>query len=449
MKHNSVVALVQYNGSARSVERAMELAGGLEGAGAASRILVKPNLMGIDDSYPYPLYGIITTVRVMEPLIRYLAEAGHTHIIIGEGSVTGRATGIGLDTAEIFERLGYSKLKNRYGLDLVDFNKGPFESVVLDGHRVRVAAAALEADLILTVPVLKTHGQTKVSLGLKNLKGCLKRASKSRFHEPGVSLEGLIARLALKLSPAFCLIDGIYALERGPQITGKAWRTDLIIASRDALSADWVGAKLLGFEPRQVEHLRAYAELTGRAEPTWEPLVRGLSVDEYCRPFNWDWQWREDNSGPAGWDRLGIRGIRFPNYDGTLCTGCSLIFGGLLSLVTGAYQREAFCGDQFLTGKAMSAAPEYRRAFLFGDCMVRAHRNNAALAEAIPIPGCPPALDKVVRIMRAHGLKASMEDYARFRNHLASRYEGKPEFQQEDFIPDFAFGNENSVEERG
>ncbi|MBW2305816.1 MAG: DUF362 domain-containing protein [Deltaproteobacteria bacterium] len=434
MNRNSVVALVGYDGSARSVERAVESAGGLDGAQATSRVLVKPNLMGIDDSFPYPLFGVITTARVMEPLIRCLAEAGHSRITIGEGSVTGRATGIGLDTAEIFGRLGYNEFKKRYGVDLIDFNEGPFESIILNGHRVRVAAAALEADVLWTVPVLKTHGQTMVSLGLKNLKGCLQRVSKSRFHEPGASLEGLIARLALKLNPAFCLIDGIYALERGPQITGKAWRTDLVIASRDVLSADWVGARLLGFEPRRVEHLRAYAELTDRADSTWGPSVLGLSVDEHRRPLNWDWHWREDNSGPAGWDRLGIRGIRFPNYDGTLCTGCSLVFGGLLSIVGGAYQRKAFCGDQFLTGKAMSADPAYGRAFLFGDCMVRAHRDNTSLAEAVPIQGCPPALDEAVRVMNAHGLQASMEDYARFRRHLASRYENRPEFRPEDFV---------------
>jgi len=54
------------------------------------------------------------------------------------------------------------------------------------------------------------------------------------------------------LSPSLTIIDGIYSLERGPGYSGDAHRTDIIVASRDLISADKVGASILGISPQTV-----------------------------------------------------------------------------------------------------------------------------------------------------------------------------------------------------
>lgn len=153
---------------------------------------------------------------------------------IGEGTVFNKE--LGSSTARGFQWSGIARAARKHGIPLVDFNAGPFGEVTLDGTSVHVARAVRDADFVINVPVLKTHAQAKVTLGLKNLKGCLKITSKRKFHN--LDLHGLIARLNTVIRPGLTIIDGIYALARGPDMSGQAHRRNLIIASRDALSCD-------------------------------------------------------------------------------------------------------------------------------------------------------------------------------------------------------------------
>ena len=100
---------------------------------------------------------------------------------------------------------------------------------------------------MIDVPVLNTHAMTKVSLGMKNLKGCLSMNSKKKFHM--ADLEEMIALLNTQIPPQLTVIDGIYGMEKGPLSMGQAHRMNLIMASQDVLSCDMVGAAVLGIDP--------------------------------------------------------------------------------------------------------------------------------------------------------------------------------------------------------
>ena len=102
------------------------------------------------------------------------------------------------------------------------------------------------------MPVLKTHGQAMVSLGIKNLKGLIDQSSRKLFHNGNAhtDLDYHLARLAEVVPTCFTIIDGIYTLERGPNLIGDARRSDIIIASKDLLSGDKVGAAMLGIPPQ-------------------------------------------------------------------------------------------------------------------------------------------------------------------------------------------------------
>ncbi len=81
--------------------------------------------------------------------------------------------------------------------------------------------------------------------------------SRKKCHNthPEKNLNFWVSRLADKMPPMFTLIDGIYTAERGPNIDGQMHRSNLLVASADVLSADMVGAKVLGYEPAAVPHL--------------------------------------------------------------------------------------------------------------------------------------------------------------------------------------------------
>lgn len=437
----NLVSLIRFEND-DSVARAVELCEGLAALPRGAKVLVKPNLVGWDAQGPYPPWGVLTTSRVVEALCRLLRDAGAGEIWIGEGAVACDA--IGSSTQGIYERLGYRKLVERYGVELIDFNEEQFEPIELGaGHRLKVTRRIRQCDFLVSAPVLKTHGTTRVSLGIKNLKGLLHAKSKSYCHHPEGMLDKLIARLGSQFPPALTLIDGIYANEQGPLHFGRAHRFNLLIASTDVYAADLVGADLIGYGTDQVQYLRLWAEKHGRAtDPAAVDLRGDLDPEAVRRPLKWDWAWNEAGTAPEAFDKAGLSGIRLPKYDATLCTGCSYMFNPLMLTLLSS-KTKAFDNYEFLTGKTMAPSGQAKKTFLFGKCQSKKNKDHPDCSETVPIKGCPPALDRIERILRQHGLPVSRAAYDGYRRYIMSRYWKQPDtFPPRDFylddIPDEA-----------
>lgn len=217
--------------------------------------------MDWDFDLPFPPYGVVTTSAVIGALVRILAENGLKNITIGEGPVNVLKS----KGEAIFQALGYGKLQERYGIQVVNLNVENYVEVDYgDGFKLYISKLVLEADKIINVPVLKTHNQAKVSLGFKNFKGCVNRQSKQFCHGLGnEELSFTFPRIIEKLPVVLTIIDGIFTLEKGPGFTGKAYKKDLLISSTDPFACDLVGAEIIGYPGRDVAHLTNYAERHG------------------------------------------------------------------------------------------------------------------------------------------------------------------------------------------
>jgi uncharacterized protein (DUF362 family) len=382
-----------------------------------------------DSVYPYPKFGVLTTSLLVEEMVRLLKSYGYNNITIGEGSIVDRA--FGSDTKAAFAGLGYHVLRDRYGVQLVDFNDGPFERVDFDGYQLDISSHVLETDFLVNMPVLKTHSNTKVSLGLKNLKGCLHTRSKMFCHHTELPLDGFVSRLAPAIQPALTVIDGIYALEKGPVVNGRAYRNNLIIASTDPFAADAVGAKVLGFEPSEIDHIREYGQMQGLSFDDVD--VIGEKIEDVALPLSWDWTWLPDGSGPEAFGRLGMAGVYFPKYDNTICSGCSYLNNYLLVSLIGAYAQQPFSGMEFLGGKNCRSQGGYNKSFLFGKCAVELNKDNPLITEAVPLPGCPPAKEQILETLNLHGIRANDQAYADYRASIFKRYRNKAVFSEEHF----------------
>ena len=308
----NVVSMVRYQGL-ESIKSLIDLCGGLEGIKPGAKVLVKPNLVGWDNQGPYPPWGVLTTSVVLEGLCAALKDAGAGEIRIGEGSI--KCKHIGSGTKEIYDNLGYQKLVDQYGVRLVDFNEEEFDEVEIDtGHTLKVTRHVQECDALITVPVLKTHGGTIVTLGMKNLKGLLHGKSKQYCHHPENLLDHFISCIADKFTPTLTLIDGIYAQEQGPQHMGFAHRWDVLIASTDVYAADLLGAHILGYGTDEVKYLDEWAEKHGRSKKVQDLDVKGdVDPDEVRKPLKWDWDWMPDNSGPDIFGKMGIKACACPS----------------------------------------------------------------------------------------------------------------------------------------
>jgi Uncharacterized conserved protein len=425
------VSIVRVKDVYESLQESLNLSNGLAGLNSSDKILIKPNIVSWDFDLPFPPYGVITTSAVIEALVRILAEHGFRDLSIGEGSLPMLSP----QGEAVYKELGYLKLQERYGVKLIDFNQEEFVTTDYgDGFRLDIAKQALEADKIINVPVLKTHSQAKVSLGIKNLKGCLSKKSKQFCHGVGdKELSLMFPRIIEKLPVALTIIDGLYTLEKGPAHTGKAFRKDLLIASRDPFACDLVGAAVLGYPANEVLHLANYAQRHGYSLELTDYEIKGESVADHQEFVNYDWEWSEDDTGPAGFKKSGITGLAVRKYDSSLCTGCSVQYNPMLILLSSAFKGKPFPNVEVVSGKQQLASSSFDNSVLFGKCACHLNKDNANLKKAIPIWGCPPNLEKFVEALAEVGIMCDYNEYVRFRHYLFGRYKEKDGFKLSDW----------------
>jgi len=425
------VSMVKVTDVYESLQESLKLCDGLAGLNLKDRILIKPNIVSWDFDLPFPPYGVVTTSVVISALVRILSEHGYSNLTIGEGALPRLSP----EGDVVYEALGYKKLQERYGVKLVDFNKEEFVITDYgDGFKLDIAKQALEADKIINVPVLKTHNQTKVSLGIKNLKGCLSKKSKQSCHGVGdEELSRMFPRIIDKLPVALTIIDGLYTLEKGPGPTGKAFRKDLLIASRDPFACDLVGAAILGYSAIEVPHLNNYAKSHGRSLEVSDYEVTGERVADHQEYVTYDWEWSETDTGPVGFEKRGITGLAIRKYDSSLCTGCSVQYNPMLILLSSAFKGAPFPNVEVVSGKQQLAARGFDKTVLFGKCACHFNKNNPNIHKAIPIWGCPPDLEKFVEVLAHEEIKCDYNEYISFRNYLFGRYKESEGFNLADW----------------
>ncbi len=436
----SRVAVVKYEKPNESVQEAVALCGGLTDLRAGARVFIKPNIVFWTKAVQFPKWGVITTSRVIEDMVILLKDRGIDDITIGEGVVTSKPKDRETP-AHAFQTLGYETLKKRYGICYLNVMERPFREVDLGGGVVlNFNQDVLESDLVIDLPVLKAHNQTVVSLGIKNLKGLIDIKSRKKCHsaDPEMDLHYHVARLADKMPPVFTLIDGIYSLERGPAFDGKMHRRDLLIASADILAADKVGAAILGFEVSQVPHLVHAANNRRRPLDLSDTEVVGLSIEAVAEKHQYDFPYHVDAdvSLPVPMAKQGIKGVFYRKYDTSMCTYCSGVNGLVLSAIRYAWKGEPFDNVEVLTGKKMQPTPGMNKTILLGKCMFQAHRDNQDINEMIPVKGCPPNPDDIVKALQTAGIQVNPDLFAntdQLPGLFMARYEGKPEYDESFF----------------
>jgi uncharacterized protein (DUF362 family) len=433
-----LVSVVKYEEPYESVRKAVELSKLFDDVPSNSKIFIKPNIVYWNRHSNFPKWGVLTTSRVIEDAVVLLNERGIKDITIGEGIVTEDPKD-DLTAADAFEKLGYNLLKERYGVKLINTFRRPFEKVDMGlDFKVNFSSDALAADYILDIPVLKTHAQAKASIAIKNLKGLISIASRKKMHSPDPvhDLHYNIAHLPDKIPPTLTIIDGIYTLERGPAIDGKAHRSNILIASKDIFSADLVGAKLLGFVPSEIPHLVVAAKERKRSADLSNIEVVGDKIEDLASHHEWDFIYNDAGDLPLPFQRIGVEGIKYHKYDSSMCTYCSGLNGIILLAIKYSWKGKPYNKIEILTGKKMKPTEGNNKTILLGQCQCNLNKNDPCIKELIPIQGCPPKRDDVVEALKKAGIKVQS---ALFKNldsavgFLMGKYKGKPEFEESFF----------------
>lgn len=235
-------------------------------------VAIKPNLC-----WPQPLPGVTTSLPVLEALFGILQERTQRIVLV-------ESNGGNFSTEDAFVNHGLPSICAAHNVRFANLSRGasvPIEERIA-GKRVKVELSRLlveQAEVFITVPVLKTHVVTTVSLGLKNQWGCIPTSMRLLYHH---ELDRGIVALNKARSPDLCIIDATYGLDgRGP-LYGNPIPLGKLIISNNVVAADAVGAHLLGFNPRRIRHIRfAAQEGLGPLDPANMLLLSPIPVPSH------------------------------------------------------------------------------------------------------------------------------------------------------------------------
>jgi uncharacterized protein (DUF362 family) len=280
--NKTVVSIIRVDDVFSSVEKAIDLIGGL-GVKKGDIVVLKPNAKNQSP----PGYGIVTDPRVVEAVVSLSSQAGAKKIKIADGAAY--PTGA-YDTMAAFQTMGITEIAKRWDVELVDLNSHDSRDIdVSKGlvlNWVRVGRSVVEADVIVNIPVLKTHRGTLLSACLKNMGvGCAVREEKKRLHRLGIN-EGVVDVYSV-VKPHLNIVDGIVAMEGdGPNLPpGKAKPLGLLVVGKDGLAVDAVCAKIMGLDPYEVKHLRLASEQGLGVIDLQEIEIRGEGLNDVATAF--------------------------------------------------------------------------------------------------------------------------------------------------------------------
>ncbi len=255
-----------------------ELTSCLRGADSWSgrTVYVKPN-------FTAPAYrpGVTTSPEVLEAVVEALCILGSRPVIVeSDGSLDSWTAD------EAFEGHGVRRLEQRFGVPAVNLSRERTVRTALpggSGGRIEIDLPSRlmeEPGILFSVPVLKTHAFTTVTLGLKNLWGCIP-SSKRLLHHAKLS-EVLSGMLAL-WGPGWSLIDGTWAMDGFGPIRGEVFPLNVLLLTAPLLVGDILGSRFMGIDERSVFHLQ-YA-LRMHSVPAWGSDGEPTAPVAACRRF--------------------------------------------------------------------------------------------------------------------------------------------------------------------
>lgn len=295
-----------------AVRQAVALAGGLGSViGPGDSVVIKPNL--VMDAHSAS--GMVSSPAVVRAVVQLAWEAGAGSVAIAEGTAQysqGDCNRDRLCTSEAFRTAGYDAngdmIEDVTGVLLLDLNDSGGTDVADPAKVTNVSVptglirkeywlpeAVLDADVLISVPVLKNHSVAGVTLGMKNLIGLLPN---DLYHGPGniygkhslshspIDLDQHIVDVNLARRPDFVVVDGQKGMTDGPiGYTIIDPPMQLILASRDVVAADTVGTLVMGYDPALIPYLSLAAQSGLGTNNTSYIRVVGTPLSQVRRDF--------------------------------------------------------------------------------------------------------------------------------------------------------------------
>jgi len=236
-----------------SSEVAQAIQEGLDWAGIrpsrSERWAIKLNL-----TYPEYIPGVVNSPRFVEGLCQWARGAGvHLNFIEGDG---GNGSYSAMDAFQANEVERFAK---QYGMQITSISEKPWQwrDTPVAGQTVRLPYSPFfvrhDYDRLVTAPLFKTHVFTRVTLGMKNLWGCIPDSYRMYYHH--LLTPGIVA-LYKELRPEIAIFDGIYGLRGNGPMDGEPLPLDVVMVAGSVPAGEVAALAAMGIPESAVEHLR-------------------------------------------------------------------------------------------------------------------------------------------------------------------------------------------------
>jgi uncharacterized protein (DUF362 family) len=216
-------------------------------------VVVKPNICVAYHTYEY---AATTNPWLVGALVKLAFEAGASRVQVFDFPFGGSAQ-------EAYARSGIEEQVRVAGGEMMPMPDFKFVSTNIpegvDLKRTKAFKDALEADVLIDVPIAKHHGSARLSLGMKNLMGLV--LDRGAIHN---NLGQRIADLTTLFRPRLTVVDAIRMLMRHGPSGGNlddVKKMDTIIVSPDIVAADSYAATLFGLQPDDIKYIKAASKM--------------------------------------------------------------------------------------------------------------------------------------------------------------------------------------------
>jgi len=230
------------NNVAEAVSAAMDLANYQEFIPQGAIVFLKVNL-GWDLYIP----GSVTNPAVFEGVVKkLLGYAGKIYVVESDQVLE--------NIQKAYQKSKISEIARHMGVDWI--NLSGTQQIVRSIPKNRVIRNVaipqiLTQGILVTLPVMKTHDKTTVTLSLKNQWGCIPKM-RHMYH---LCLTEAICDVNIALRARFAIVDGTIAMEGNAPKTGIPREVGVVGAGGDLVEVDSVFAYLMGFNPQDIPHL--------------------------------------------------------------------------------------------------------------------------------------------------------------------------------------------------
>ena len=231
----------------KDIKKSLEFIGWKERVKSDSTVFIKPNF-----TYPYFKEGVTTSPEFLKCIMEILKDRAD-NVILGESDGGYHS----FTAADAFNGHNMTNICKETGVELVNLSELPSKRVDgnIDGKNVSVELPQLllnDVDCFMSVPVLKVHVMTRVTLSMKNLWGCYPDTMRCLHHK---NLNQKLTLITKTLNPQIILMDAKYALDGHGPMYGEAKRLDMILASNNPVVIDALGTAVMGIPLKSVEHI--------------------------------------------------------------------------------------------------------------------------------------------------------------------------------------------------